>query len=202
MALCQWLSTSPLPGVLFVFHRLQLVHPHRDGSVLWKQCVLWMQTALGSKPPSAKRRLLHLPLPVIWSWNKITRKGHCVWPLSDKCPWLWPPLYCYVCFLPFSDVKGGGTPCASPEGRSQSYSSQWGFWISPLPLLPLLRAPPILTSPYHLFIPFSTNLYLQEALHSWNRAPSTKKFLECLVWIALSPDWWYTPAYCFLLIFL
>lgn len=74
----------------------------------------------------------------------------------------------------FPDVKGGGTPCASPEGRSQPHSSQWGFWIIPLPLLPLLRAPRILTSPYHLFIPFSTNLYLQEALHSWKRAQSTK----------------------------
>lgn len=106
MARCQWLSTSPLPGVLFVFHRLQLVHPHRDGSVLWKQYVLWMQTALGSEPPSAKRRLLHSPLPVTWSWNKITWKVPCVWPLSDKCPWLWPPLYWYVCFLPFSWCKG------------------------------------------------------------------------------------------------
>lgn len=38
-----------------------------------------------------------------------------MWPLSDKCL---PSIDMSASFH-FPDVKGGGTPCASPEGRSQ-----------------------------------------------------------------------------------
>ena len=142
--------------------------------------------------------MLPLPLPVIWRLSKVTGRVHCIWLVSDKCPWLWVPSIDDSASPSSSWCKQRVGPSESPEGKSHSHSSLWGFWISLLPLPataqgPLLSSGPF-TSPHHLSMQFSTNLHLQESLYSYKLAGSPE-LLQCLVWIALSLAWLYIPLH-------
>lgn len=78
-------------GVLFVFHRFQLIPPYRDGKCLVKIVCPLDTNNSAVNTHFCKEEDATSPLPVIWRLSKITGRVHCIRLVSNKCPWLWVP---------------------------------------------------------------------------------------------------------------